>query len=155
WRYAVLVGAVSGVAYLVRSNGMALLVPAVAGALYHGRTPRQRAALAVLVVAAFLAVAAPWVWLNYTHRGAPFEDQDYIDMAVALYGGEGEARSVRDVITHDPLRFALAYGRRLVITAGQLMGASLAVLPVGPLAALGFALGFRRRDWRMRIVQIA
>src|SRR5262249_44680497 len=63
WRYAVLVGGVSGIAYLVRSNGMSLLVPAVAGALYHGRTPRQRATLAVLVVATFLVVAAPWFWL--------------------------------------------------------------------------------------------
>jgi len=155
WRYALLAGALCGLAYLFRSNGISLLVPALYGAWNQGRSPRHRTVCVGLVLAAFAVVGAPWFWVNYTYRGSPLANRNYIDMAVALYGADAGMQSAWDVIGADPVRFGIAYARRLLVTAYQLLGASLAVLPVGPLAAAGFVLCIWYRDWRVRLIQLA
>ncbi|MCI0548582.1 MAG: glycosyltransferase family 39 protein [Candidatus Rokubacteria bacterium] len=141
-RTAIAGGVLSGVATLLRYNGAFLLVPGVVGALAGERTRRARVGLAALYLGSFLATVAPWWWLNAEQHGAAVPSGHHIDVARALELGRPERpfTSLADVVLHDPARFAWRYAGRVARTFAQSLGASLALLPVGPLAVLGVGL---------------
>jgi len=147
--WAVTAGALCGAAYLMRYNALFLLVPGVVAAATRGRPGRAR----VLVVATFLGsalvTALPWLLANHAHHGSPFYSTNYEDVARAF--GISRAHpftSLADVVLHDPARVIGGYAKNVPFTTYQTFGASLALLPAGPLAALGIALALARRRTR-------
>jgi len=157
WHWAALAGIVCGAAYLMRYNGLFLLVPGLAAAVWSGGSAGSRARLTALFLAAFALTAAPWWWLNYVHHGSPFYSRNYQDVALAL-GLRATGRpfaSLGDVVVSNPLRFARGYLRQVPYMLLQSLGSSLALLPVGPLAAVGMVLGLVRRRTRPVMLVLA
>lgn len=150
WRATVLSGGLCGLAYLVRYNGVFLLVPGLIGVIWQTGSKTWRATLSALYLGSFLLTAAPWWWLNYTHHGSPVYSTNYEDVAraLAVYGDGRELKSVVDVFLTAPGRFALAYARRIVPTLYKTFSAGLVLVPVGPLAALGIVLSLARHRRR-------
>jgi hypothetical protein len=145
---AALVGILSGLAYLVRYNGVAMLVPGIVGvAAWCGAERRlgHRLKMGAAYLASFLGVISPWLWLNYATYGSPFYSTNYRDVAVKFLVPAAGSTSLGDVVLHDPLRFASLYAWFLLNTLWQSVGASFAVLPVGPLALAGVVLSLIRR----------
>ena len=148
-RTVILSGVLCGIAYLIRYNAVFLLVPGLAAALWGERRWSSRAGLGAAYLASFLVTVAPWLWMNYTHHGSPFYSTNYEDVARAF----GITRStpftsLADVLLHDPARFARRYVANLGYTFYQTLGAGLALLPVGPLAATGIGLSLARNRRR-------
>jgi 4-amino-4-deoxy-L-arabinose transferase-like glycosyltransferase len=157
-RRQILAGALTGAAYLVRYNGAFLLLPGLAGALTGGGPGRARVKRAALYLGAALLVAAPWFWLNLTHHGSPLYSTNYRDVAREHlpHVDAGALSSLVGVLAYDPVAFARSYARHLVPTLANSFGASLALFPVGPLAALGMVLsGVRRRRRPVLLVLLA
>lgn len=141
-RWAVLLGMLSAVAYLVRSNGAFLVVPCLVAVLTRPAPRGRRAVWAAAYVGGLLLVAAPWLSANWIHRGSPFFSESYHNMGRHLYGEAGY-RSLGDLVRRDPLRFLRRYAGSVGDTGASFLDASLWSLPVGPLAALGVVLGLR------------
>ncbi len=150
WQSAVLSGVLCGVAYLIRYNGVFLLVPGLLGVIWREGAAPSRAKLAAAYLGSFLLTVAPWWWLNYTQHGSPFYSTNYVDIvrALALTGEGRELTSLTDAVLNDPGRFARNYVRHAGLVLYNTFGASLAVLPVGPLAALGILLSLARHRRR-------
>ena len=80
---------------------------------------------------------APWLWMNYTHHGSPFYSTNYEDVARAFdITRSTPFTSLADVLLMTP-RGSRSYVTNLGYTFFQTLGAGLALLPVGPLAAMG------------------
>jgi 4-amino-4-deoxy-L-arabinose transferase-like glycosyltransferase len=147
-RRAVLAGALSGLAYLVRYAGV-FLGPACLFALARRETGDRAARLRAvgLFVAGALLVISPWLIASERIHGTPFYHRTYLMMAIAAYGlprdldglYDAGARfgSVAEVVGREPVAFAAQYVRNLVTTLANSLGAPLAVLPLGILAVLG------------------
>ena len=151
-RTVILSGVLCGIAYLIRYNAVFLLVPGLAAALWGERRWSSRATLGAAYLASFLVTVAPWLWMNYTHHGSPFYSTNYEDVARAF----GITRSTpftsfADVLLHDPARFARRYASNLGYTFFQTLGAGLALLPVGPLAAIGIGAEPRAQPPEARV----
>jgi 4-amino-4-deoxy-L-arabinose transferase-like glycosyltransferase len=148
-RTVILCGVLCGVAYLIRYNAVFLLVPGLAAALWYERRWSSRATLGAAYLASFLVTVAPWLWMNYTHHGSPFYSTNYEDVARAFdITRSTPFTSLADVLLHDPARFARRYVTNLGYTFFQTLGAGLALLPVGPLAAIGIGLCLARNRRR-------
>jgi len=151
WHWAVRAGVLCGVAYLLRYNGLFLLVPGLAAAICREGDRASRARLAGLFLLSFAVTAAPWWWANTVHHGSPFYSRNFEDVATGLEISPPAGRpftSLADVFWSNPVRFAWLWLWRIVRTFFQSLGASLALLPVGPLAALGLILSLMRRRTR-------
>jgi hypothetical protein len=147
WRASVANGVLCGLAYLIRYNGVFLLVPGLVAAIWQPGSKRRRATLAGLYLGSFVLTVSPWWWANYTHHGSPVHSTNHEDIAraLALYG-EGEIGS----------RFLSGYPPRIVSTLYKSVSAGLVLVPVGPLAALGIVLSLVRHGRRpVRLVLIA
>jgi 4-amino-4-deoxy-L-arabinose transferase-like glycosyltransferase len=145
----ILSGVLCGIAYLIRYNAVFLLVPGLAAALWGKRRWSSRATLGAAYVASFLVTVAPWLWMNYTHHGSPFYSTNYEDVARAFdITRSTPFTSLADVLLHAPARFARRYATNLGYTFFQTLGAGLALLPVGPLAAMGIGLSLARNRRR-------
>ncbi len=158
WPTSVLSGVLCGLAYLVRYNGVFLLVPGLISAIWHPGPGTRRMKLVMLYLGSFLLTVAPWWWLNYTHHGSPVYSENYKDIArtLAVYGDGREIRSLGDVFLAAPGRFVSNHALRIVTTLYQTFSAGLILVPVGPLAALGIGLGLvRRRQRSVLLVLIA
>jgi 4-amino-4-deoxy-L-arabinose transferase-like glycosyltransferase len=142
-RWAVLLGMLSGVAYLVRYNGAFLVVPCLVAVLTRPVPRRRRAVWAAAYVGGLLLGAAPWLAANWIHRGSPFFSESFHDLGWHLYREIGY-RSVADLVSRDPLRFLRRYAASVGAAGARFFGDSLWPLPVGPLAALGVVLALRR-----------
>jgi len=150
WPSVILSGVLCGVAYLMRYNGGFLLVPGLVAAGW-GEGPRAvRAKQAAVYLGSFLLAVAPWGWLHYTHHGSPLYSTNYQDVAREhIAPGAGpELTSLGDVVLSDPGRFAWSYARHVGPTLVNSFGASVVLLPVGPLALLGIALCLARHRRR-------
>ncbi len=157
WRSATLSGVLCGTAYLIRYNGVFLLAPGLAGAIWSRGTRTSRAKQTAVYLGAFLLTVAPWGWLNYTHHGSPVYSTNYQDVARELIvQGDGRVfTSLTDVLLSNPGRLAWSYARHVGFTLVNTFGASLALLPVGPLAALGIALSLVRHRRRPVLLVLA
>jgi hypothetical protein len=147
---ALLGGALCGVAYLVRYNGAFLVLPGLAGALTGPDARPPRAARTALFLTGFILTISPWLWLNAAQHGSPLYSTNYLDVA-REHIPHVEPRaigSLLDVLLADPIALARSYTRHLVPTLLNSFGASLALFPVGPLAALGIALSLARHRRR-------
>jgi hypothetical protein len=162
WR-AALTGAVTSVAYLTRYNGLFLFAAflfAIVALNAFGKTWRARLALAALFVAVFFAAASPWLYANYTHRGSPFYNVNYLNIATAFYpelvdgnvfqDGTRPLRekfhSFGDVLAYDPLRIVAQYPVNLFRSFLKTFDAKFVVLWLGVLGVVGFALAL----WQKR-----
>ena len=150
WHWAVLAGALCGLAYLLRYNGLFLLVPGLTAVIGREDSRAARAWWSGLFLLSFAAMAAPWWWANAIHHGSPFYSRNFVDVAGGLgINPTGQPfTSLGDVILSNPALFAWHWFGRAVLTFLQSLGASLALLPVGPLAALGLVLSLLRRRTR-------
>jgi 4-amino-4-deoxy-L-arabinose transferase-like glycosyltransferase len=147
WRSAALGGVLCGVAYVFRYNGAFLLAPALLGMIWRDGKWISRAEVAAVFLGSFALAAAPWWALNYAHHGSAFYSTNYEDVAKAV-GVHGNFTSLVDVVLHDPGQFAWNYAKGVGPMLVRSFGASLALFPVGPLAAIGIALSLvkhRRR----------
>lgn len=154
-------GALSGLAYLVRYNGLFLVVTGVLTALTYGR---RRAAMLRTVapyLAGVLVVVSPWFVLSTRLHGTPFFNRTHLMMAIVAYGlrrdldGVYDAAerfgSIADVVWHDPWRFMGQYVLNLTSTLANALAVPLAVLPLGALAVVGVIQALRRpEDGRAR-----
>ena len=148
-RTVILSGVLCGIAYLIRYNAVFLLVPGLAAALWVERRWSSRAALGAAYLASFLVTVAPWLWMNYTHHGSPFYSTNYEDVARAFdITRSTPFTSLADVLLQDPARLTRSYVTNLGYTFFQTLGAGLALLPVGPLAAMGIGLSLARNRRR-------
>jgi len=156
WARAVAAGALTGLAWLVRYNGLFLVPSCLVGlatATTAGTRP-HRVLRAGLYLACALAVASPWLVANYRLHGSPVHSLNYLNVAAAAYGYPSDQdgmrllanifRSPRDVARHDPRRFGIRYVRNLVSTLANTLGTPLAVLPLGLLAIAGAVRVVRR-----------
>lgn len=154
WQSAILSGVLCGAACLIRYNGVFLLVPGLVGVIWREGTGLSRAKLAAAYLGSFLLTVAPLGWLNYTQHGSPFYTTNYVDVVrtLALAGQGREFTSLTEAVLHDPGRFARNYVRHAGVVLYNTFGASLAVLPVGPLAALGILWSLARHRRRPELL---
>ena len=150
WARALIAGILTGLAWLVRYNGV-FLVPTCLLALATAEQGRDRAqrrlGLAAVFLAAALAVGAPWMVVNHRLHGFPLYNANYLNIAAMAYGWPSDQDGTRplstafhslgEVVRHDPSRFVAAYFRNLLGTLGNTLGSPLAILPIGILAMAG------------------
>ena len=158
-----LAGAAASLAYLTRYNGIFLLVACLFGILglgLVGRDARVKLKLAAIFVGVFLLVALPWLYANTRHRGSPFYNANYLNIAAEFYpelvGGRTNQDATRvldasfhsfgDVLGHDPKRFLTHYPANLLESLVKSVATTLVHPLVGGLALVGavLALGGRR-----------
>ena len=154
---AALAGALCGAAYLLRYNGVFLLVPGLAGVLSGGGSKTERAHRSALYLGSFLLMVAPWLGLNYAQHGSALYSTNYRDVA-REHIAHIDARtisSLADVFLADPLVFARSYAQHLGPLLINSFGASLALFPVGPLAALGIVVSLARYRQRAVLIVLA
>jgi hypothetical protein len=144
WRF-VLVGFVSGLAFLTRYNGLITPIAAVMVVLLlsEGWTWQMRAGGSALLIAGFLVTALPWVIWTVAETGHPPGHRNLQNVVEAFYPGaggrsrpEGGFSSVWHVVTHDPPYFVTRLAQNVVMhywhDTRNLLGAAL-----GLLSALG------------------
>lgn len=153
-RWAVLLGILSGGAYLLRYNGVFLVVPCVVAILTQPAARGRRVLWGAAYAGALLLVTAPWLVANWSHRGSPFFSESYHDIGWHLYGEFGY-RSIADVVGRDPWRFLHRYAMSVLGTGSRLLDTSLWPLPVGPLAVLGVVLSLRSPRRPVALVLVA
>jgi hypothetical protein len=98
WR-VMLAAVIVGAAYLTRYNGVFLVAAGLFGILALGlfRRPwRARLTLAAAFLLIFMVTVSPWLYLNYQHRGAPFYNTNYLNMATLFYPDLAGGRTDQD-----------------------------------------------------------
>jgi 4-amino-4-deoxy-L-arabinose transferase-like glycosyltransferase len=156
-RAAGLAGALCGAAYLLRYNGVFLLVPGLAGVISGGGSKTERVQRAGIYLGCFLLTVAPWLGLNHAQHGSALYSTNYRDVAREHipHVDAGTISSLADVFVADPLAFAGSYVQHLGPTLINSFGASLALFPVGPLAALGIVVSLARYRQRAVLIVLA
>ena len=172
WR-TLLTGALTGAAYVVRYNGLFLLVACLLGIVMLNlfeQSWRERIKSAALFFVMFLVAASPWLAANYKHRGSPLYNTNYLNIATEFYPElvkgetnqdatralESRFRSFGDVLRYDPARLAKQYPVNLYESLRQSVTGNLVAQLVGWLALLGVALSFiGRRSKPAMLVLIA
>ncbi len=163
WRVIVLVGVLCGVTYLIRYNGIAIILGIAASILFvnvwHLSWTRRTAAT-LAVVAAFIAAIVPWGLYCRSEKGSFFYNHNYVNVTYPFYLPEGEKpeeflnrnaeafNSIIDVVTYDPAVFVSRLPQR---SYEQLKGLMTGVVtwPVACAVALGvLSLLFRRPSRR-------
>jgi hypothetical protein len=162
WR-AALAGVLTSLAYLTRYNGLFLLGALLFAVVFLNVFEREwkgRLLLAAVFLAAFFVTASPWLYANYKHRGSPFYNVNYLNMATEFYpeltGGDvfqDGTRALRErfhsfgeVLAYDPARMAKHYPINLFESFVKTFNAKWVVMWLGVLGLLGFALAL----WRER-----
>ncbi len=129
-RRFLLVGFVAGMAYLTRYNGAALVLVALAWALFSGKglpTGKRLERTAVTVTALAITIG-PWLLYLYLKTGDPFNNPNISNIAYELYGRgkmvwdrfwfEGASHApntLMELVRSDPIGLLLALGRNLVV----------------------------------------
>jgi hypothetical protein len=125
WRVA-LTGVLIGFSYLTRYNGIFLLAACLFGIVILNlfeKSRRERSILSMIIIVTFLACISPWLYINYKHRGSPFYNTNYLNMATEFYPElvagktnqdgtralEQKFHSFGDVLRHDPKKILLRY----------------------------------------------
>ena len=142
-RRAILSGGLCGIACLIRYNGVFLLLPGLAAATWGRRSSSERVRSAAAFLVSFFLIVSPWLWANYHLYGSPFFATNHEDVA-RLMRVSGPFGSIAEVVLQHPILFARTYASNLARNVANTLGASLALLPVGPLAAAGIVLSLAR-----------
>ena|GEM_PF-1218410 len=163
WRIA-LTGALIGLTYLTRYNGVFLLAGcllAITLINQFDRAWRERSTLSVILLAAFFIVASPWLYANYRHTGSPFYNTNYLNIATEFYPElvagktnqdgtralEQKFHSFGDVLLHDPRTLLSRYPANLYESLRRSVKDDLVNQWVGWAALLGVVLAlFERRS---------
>jgi hypothetical protein len=145
--------ALAGLACLTRYNGVFLLAAFAFSIVLLNLFEtgwRERLDLLALLILVSLAVAAPWLYANHWHRGNPFYNDNYLNIATAFYGrdfAEGTLdgkqaitsrfHSFRDVVAYDPVRLITHYPVNLATSLLRSLGSWRS--SIAPLAGLVIA----------------
>lgn len=160
WR-VILSAALTGAAYVTRYNGLFLLAACLLGILLLNQfeqTWPQRSKLTALFLAVFFVTASPWLIANYKHRGSPFYNTNYLNMATEFYpelvAGEVNQDATRalesrfasfgDVLRYDPARLVKQYPANLYESLRSSLYSTLVFAWVGWLGWLGIVLALRK-----------
>ncbi len=160
WR-SVSAGALTGLVYITRYNGLFLLATCLAGVvllnIFERRLP-ERWLLAGFLLAAFFAVSSPWLLANYKHHGTPFYNTNYLNIATEFYpelvagktnqdgtrAFEQKFHSFGDVLGYDPRRIVTHYPVNLYESLRLSIKDNLVNEMVGWLAIPGILLALMR-----------
>jgi hypothetical protein len=143
-------GLLTGLACLVRLNGL-FLVPPVAlaiGWLQGAGTPIGRRLLPiVLFLAVGLATVTPWLALDRLQHGSVPGATLHEDAAKAFYGRRDAKRfdSFLALVASHPTFFAATYARKLISNLGLTLAGGLITPPASLLALAGLVLALRAR----------
>jgi hypothetical protein len=172
WRVA-LSGALAGLTYLTRYNGLFLLAACLIGIILLNLFKqgwRERWALSAIFLIAFLITASPWLYANFKHRGSPFYNTNYLNLATEFYPElvanetnqdatralEQKFHSFGDVLLYDPKRLIARYPINLWESLRYSFKDTLVNQWVAWLAWLGVLLALgRRRSKEVLLVLIA
>ena len=172
WRVA-LTGALAGMVYLTRYNGLFLLAACLIGIMLldlFKQGWRERLALSAIFAALFLIVASPWLIANYNRHGSPFYNTNYLNIATEFYPELVENKtnqdatralaerfhSFGDVVGYDPKRLITRYPVNLYESLRYSFEDTLVNQWVAWLAWLGVLLALgRRRSKNVALVLIA
>jgi len=156
WR-VILSAGLTGAAYVVRYNGLFLLAACLFAIVLLNlfeQSWRPRLKWAALFLAVFFIAASPWLIANYKHRGSPFYNTNYLNMATEFYPElvagktnqdgtralEERFKSFGDVLRHDPLRLLKRYPANLYDSLRDSIKTDLANQWVAWLGWLGILL---------------
>jgi hypothetical protein len=172
WRVA-LTGAMAGMVYLTRYNGLFLLAACLIGIMpldFFNQRWRERLTLSVIFVALFFTASSPWLIANYKRNGSPFYNTNYLNVATEFYPelvanktNQDATRALAerfhsfgDVLGHDPKRIITRYPVNLYESLRHSFNDTLVNQWVAWMAWLGalLALG-KRRSKNVALVLIA
>ena len=170
WRTA-LTAALASLAYLTRYNGLFLAATFLIGitALNFFRVDRrERLRLVALFATVFLLVASPWLYANYKHRGSPFYNTNYLNIATEYYRELADAQvnqdgtrpleekfhSLGDVLRYDPRRMIAHYPENLFDQIQKTVTSNLVNRWVGWAAVIGIGLALIERRSRPVILAL-
>jgi 4-amino-4-deoxy-L-arabinose transferase-like glycosyltransferase len=164
WWQWVIAGALAGLTYLTRYNGVALLVAMLVGGIgvnVRRLSWRRRAVMALVLTASFFVTITPWGLYCASNVGQFFYNRNYENIAFGFYldtvytdvfqkEHEGEFDSFGEVVGHDPVKFVAAIPQQL---AGHLANTWSRVVgwPAGILAVIGLAFLYTRRPDRRQV----
>jgi Dolichyl-phosphate-mannose-protein mannosyltransferase len=172
WRVA-LTGALTGMVYLTRYNGMVLLAACLIGITlldFFKRKWLGRLALSAIFVALFLVVSSPWLIANYKRHGSPFYNTNYLNIATEFYPelvanktNQDATRALAErfhsfgeVVGYDPKRLIARYPANLYESLRNSFKETLVNQLVAWMAWFGVLMAlFRRRSKNMALVLIA
>jgi hypothetical protein len=172
-RRVALSGVLIGLSYLTRYNGLFLLAAGLIGIVILNlfeKNRRERWVLSMIIILTFLVSVSPWLYLNYKHRGSPFYNTNYLNVATEFYPElvagktnqdgtralEQKFHSFGDVLRYDPQNLLLRYPVNLFESLRLSIQNSLVNQLVGWAALFGvvFAL-FGKRSKAAGFVLIA
>src|SRR5262245_36896533 len=172
WRVA-LTGALAGIVYLTRYNGVFLPVACLIGITLldlFKQNWRGRLVLSAIFVALFFIAAAPWLVANSGRHGSPFYNANYLNIATEFYPElvanktnqdatrllEQRFQSFGDVFGYDPKRLIARYPMNLYESLRNSVKETLVNQWVAWMAWLGVLLALgRRRSKNVMLVLIA
>jgi hypothetical protein len=160
WRVA-LTGALTGLIYLTRYNGLFLLAACLIGIMpldFFKQKWRERLILSALFVVLFFIAASPWLAANYNKHGSPFYNTNYLNIATEFYPElvanktnqdatralEQQFHSFADVFRYDPKRLIARYPVNLYESIRHSFKETLVNQWVAWMAWLGVLLALRR-----------
>jgi len=172
WRVA-LTGALAGMVYLTRYNGLFLLATCLIGITlldFFKQRWRERLILSAILASLFLIVTSPWLIANYKRHGSPFYNTNYLNIATEFYPelvanktNQDATRSLAaafhsfgDVVGYDPKRLIARYPVNLYESLRYSFKDTLVNQWVAWMAWLGVLLALgRRRSKNVIMVLIA
>ena len=152
-----LVGVAAGLAYLVRYNGLFLVVTGLIAILLlnlFNEEWRGRLRASGLLLAMFILTISPWLVVNYRYRGSPIYNSNYLNIATEFYPElvdgktnqdgtrslENVFSSFSDVLRYDPVRMARHYPANLYASIRDSLSTDLVAALTGWFALVGAGL---------------
>ena len=172
WRVA-LTGALAGVVYLTRYNGLFLLIACLIGIMpldFFKQRWRGRLVQSAILVALFIVASSPWLIANYIRHGSAFYNTNYLNIATEFYPElvanktnqdatralEERFHSFGDVIGYDPGRLISHYPVNLYESLRSSFKETLVNQWVAWMASLGVLIALcRRRSKNVTLVLVA
>ena len=165
-------GVLAGLAYLVRYNGIFLIAVGLFAILILNIFVlewRARAMLSMFFLAAFLLIASPWLYANYRHRGSPFYNANYLNIATEFYPELAEGRtnqdgtrelektfgSFGDVLRYDPQRLLRHYPANLYESFVETIRSDLVSRWTGLAALVGLLIVLVERRSKTSLLLLA
>ncbi|MFN7947240.1 MAG: glycosyltransferase family 39 protein [Blastocatellia bacterium] len=84
-----LTGLVTGLAWVTRYNSIFLIAVFLCGIVALNLFDvawRERIILSALLLVVFFVTVSPWLYVNWQHRGSPFYNTNYLNIATVFYG---------------------------------------------------------------------
>ncbi|HWQ33449.1 MAG TPA: glycosyltransferase family 39 protein [Blastocatellia bacterium] len=168
-----LTGLVTGIAWLTRYNSVFLPAVFLCGILALNLFDcawRERIVLSALLLVVFFVTVSPWLYVNWQHRGSPFYNTNYLNIATVFYGdlvggktnqdGTRELakyfHSFGEVFLYDPLRIVTYYPVNLWESLKLTITTDLVSQLTGWFALAGFLLAaIERRSKAVLLLLLA